>query len=171
MRQKKHVISNVTREQAEAAMAVFSDAANAIQKIEASMNADINAVRDKYQHQLTSLAEAKDEEVAILEVYAQETAEQWGKRKSFELLHGTIGYRTGTPKVKFDKGFNAKNTATLLEATWADYVRKTVEIDKEKIIADREAENFAQLCKAGHFEVVQDESFYVESKAEVLQVA
>lgn len=168
---KKKVIVNVNREQAEEAMAVFSDAANSLQKIEAKMNEQINAIRDKYQEQVTELNETKDEQVEVLEVYANEQNDTWGKRKSMELLHGIIGYRTGTPKIKFEKGFNSKSVTAILKEQYPAYVRTVDEMNKEQLIADRDADDFTTICKKAHISVVQDETFYVESKSEALQEA
>lgn len=109
--------------------------------------------------------------VEVLETYATETFEQWGKRKSCELLHGVIGYRTGTPKIKFDKGFNSKSVTAILEEQFPQYVRTVTELNKEQLIADREEEFFAAIAKKAHVLVVQEESFYVESKSEELQDA
>ncbi len=168
-RTKKKVIANVSRETAEEAMALFSDAANSLQKIEAAMNQQIKAIRDKYQDEITTLNESKDEQFDVLEVFANEQNENWGKKKSMELLHGVIGFRTGTPKIKFEKGFNGKSVTAILKEQFPQYVRTVDEMNKEQLLADREADDFTAICKKAHIEVVQDETFYVESKSEVLQ--
>jgi phage host-nuclease inhibitor protein Gam len=168
-REKKKVISNVSREMAECAMSMFSDSANKLGKIEAEMNLKINAIRDKYQDAITVLNEGKDTQVEVLEVFAEEQKETWGKRKSMELLHGVIGYRTGTPKIKFDKGFNTKSVTAILEEEYPQYVRTVSELNKEQLIIDRDEDFFPAIAKKAHVLVVQDESFYVESKSEVLQ--
>ena len=133
------------------------------------MNQELQSIREAYADGLNGLNEAKDEQVEVLEAYAYEQQDSWGKRKSQELLHGVIGFRTGTPKVKFDKGFNGKSVTAILEEQFPAFVRKVVELDKEKLVAAREDDGFAEIAKKGHFSVVQEESFYVESKAEVLQ--
>lgn len=170
-RVKKKVIENVSREIAEEAMGNFSDAANGLQKIEAKMNAEINAIRDKYQDSITEFNESKDEQMEVLEVYANENNESWGKRKSMDLLHGTIGFRTGTPKIKFEKGFNGKSVTAILQEHFPQYVRTVVEMNKEQLLIDRESDGFDKVVKKAHIEVVQEETFYVESKAEELQNA
>lgn len=170
-REKKKVISNVTRELAEQAMSSFAEAANEVSTIEAKMNVEIQEIRDRYQDKLNKLNEAKDEQVEVLEVYAYEQKDSWGKKKSAELLHGTIGFRTGTPKVKFDKGFNSKSVTAILKEQFPDYVRTVDEMDKEKLIANREEDGFETICKKAHIQVVQEETFFVESKAEQLQEA
>ena len=168
-REKKKVYKDVTRELAEEAMSKFTRAANRISNIEARMNQELQSIREAYADELNGLNEAKDEQVEVLEAYAYEQQDSWGKRKSQELLHGVIGFRTGTPKVKFDKGFNGKSVTAILEEQFPAFVRKVVELDKEKLVAAREDDGFAEIAKKGHFSVVQEESFYVESKAEVLQ--
>lgn len=168
-REKKKVYKNVTRELAEQAMSSFAQAANRVSTIEAKMNKELQEIRDKYVDDLNDQNDLKDEQIEILETYAYEQKDQWGKKKSAELLHGTIGFRTGTPKVKFDKGFNSKSVTAILEENYPTYVRKVVEMDKEKLIANREEEDFPAICKKAHIQVVQDETFFVESKAEVLQ--
>lgn len=170
-RTKKKVITDVSRQQAEDAMGMFSDAANSLQKIEAEMNTQINAIRDRYQDKITQLNEDKDEHFEVLEVFANEQNENWGKKKSISLLHGVIGFRTGTPKIKFEKGFNSKSVTAILQEQFPEYVRTVVEMNKEQLLIDREADNFNTICKKAHIEVVQEETFYVESKAEELQNA
>ena len=83
----------------------------------------------------------------------------------------SIGYRTGTPKVKFDKGFNSKSVTAILKEQFPDYVRTVDEMDKEKLIASRDTDGFDAICQKGHIAIVQDETFYVESKSEELQPA
>lgn len=166
---KKVVYKNVTREIAEQAMSSFAQAANKVSTIEAQMNKELQQIRDKYSDDLNRQNEIKGEQVEILETYAYEQKETWGKKKSAEMLHGTIGFRTGMPKVKFERGFNGKSVTAILQEKFPAYVRTVVEMDKDKLIADREDEGFTDICKKAHIEVVQDETFYVESKQEVLQ--
>lgn len=168
-RVKKKVISNVTRDQAETAMAEFAKSANDLSAIEAKMNSELAAIREKYQDRITELNDKKDEQFEVLEVFANETNESWGKKKSLDLVHGTIGFRTGTPKLKYEKGFNGKSVVAILAEKFPDYVRTVTEINKEKLIADRENDGFQKLCEKAHISIDQDETFFVESKSEALQ--
>ncbi|HMO62226.1 MAG TPA: host-nuclease inhibitor Gam family protein [Ferruginibacter sp.] len=168
-REKKKVIANVSREDAEQAMSSFAAAANEVSSIEAKMNQELQEVRERYQDKLNKYNDIKDEQVQVLEVYAYEQKDNWGKRKSMDMLHGTIGFRTGTPKVKFDKGFNSKSVTAILQEQFPEFVRTVVDMDKEKLIASREDDGFDTICKKAHIQVVQEETFFVESKAELLQ--
>jgi phage host-nuclease inhibitor protein Gam len=64
------------------------------------------------------------------------------------------------------KGFTWASVTNLLREFLPDYIRKTEEAAKDKILADRDCENVKEnLSKVG-LSVVQDETFYVEPKKE-----
>jgi phage host-nuclease inhibitor protein Gam len=170
-RQKKKVITNVTPDQASDSSRLYAEAYTSKKKIEAKMNEEINKVKAKYQEDITDLDEQMKEQYEYLNVFAAEQKENWGKKKSLEMLHTIIGFRTGTPKIKCDKGFNWTSVTELLKEHFPDYVRTVSEPNKEKLIADREEEGFDKVCKKAHIEVVQDETFFVEPKVEELQPA
>ncbi len=140
------------------------------QKLE--MDRELTAVREQYEVPLTALGKQLEEKSALLEGWAATNPEEFPKgRKSLDMLHGVIGYRTGTPKLK-----------TVLRKTWdavletlkafhlTQYVRIKEEVNKEAIIADAQAGNVdeATLRKVG-ITVSQEESFFVEPKLEVLE--
>lgn len=165
---KKKVFKDVTAEQAQQASETFAQKFNALSKVEAKMNEEINKIKSKYQDQVTDLTEDLEEPKEILETYATEQKDNWGKKKSLELLHTTIGFRTGMPKLKPEKGWNWTSITEVLKEKFSEYVRTVTEPNKEKLIADREADGFEAICKKAHFTVVQDETFYVEPKVEEL---
>lgn len=166
-REKKVVINNVTKEKMESAMADFAKADARIQKITATMDVEMTRIREKYQEELGKLTEEKEKAFEVLQVYATEQRDAlFSKKKSLDTIHGTIGFRTGTPKLKTLKGFTWASVTNLLKEFLPDYVRKTEEAAKDKILADRDSENVKEnLAKVG-LSVVQDETFYVEPKKE-----
>lgn len=168
-KEKKKVYNNITRELAEEAMSKFAQSANAISNLEARMNEDLQKIRDRYQDDLNRHNASKDEQVNILEAWAYENKDSWGKAKSQELLHGSLGFRTGTPKVKFDRGFNTKSVTALLKEHYPQYVRVVDDLNKEQLIADRDEDFFEKVAAKAHIQVVQEETFFVTSKEEVLQ--
>lgn len=167
-RQKKKVITGVMPDQANDASAAYTNAHVRQMKLEAKMNEEINKIKSKYQDEISDLEEQKQEQYDVLEAYAKEQKDNWGKARSIELLHTKIGFRIGMPKLKCDKGFNWTSVTSLLKDNFPEYVREVVEPNKEKLIADRDAEGFAKMCKKAHIEVVQDENFFVEAKVEEL---
>ena len=168
---KKKVISNVSIEQAQEASARYAEISNRLLKTEADINERINKVKDQYQDEITQLTNELGQYFEVLEVYAKEQKVNWGKRKSLELLHSIIGFRTGTHKVTKDKKFTWEGIVELVKEKFPTLIRTKTELDKEAIIAIRDDEDFLKLKKSCYVDVVQDELFYVEPKKEELQPA
>ncbi len=182
-RQKKVVVTGVTREQADEAFAQYAKAEAQIQKINAEIDLQCAKTREKYADKLAFLAKQKDEAFATLDSYASENkAELFAKKKSLEMAHGTIGFRTGTPKLKTLKGFTWASALQLAKKFLPfTYIRQTEEIAKDKLLADRDLKEVAvydtptgdprevTMREAMAFcgiQVTQDETFYVETKTE-----
>ncbi|WP_108821070.1 host-nuclease inhibitor Gam family protein [Dysgonomonas sp. Marseille-P4361] len=166
-RAKKTVLTNISDEKMNDALAAYAKADASITKINADLDVKFTKLRDEKADELAKLEAEKSEAFDLVQAYALENKEtQFSKKKSVELTHGTIGFRMGTPKIKTLKGFTQKAVAKLLEKLAPEYVRKTVELDKEKLIADRDKEGMAAKMKDYGVEVVQDETFYIELKKE-----
>jgi phage host-nuclease inhibitor protein Gam len=166
-REKKLVISGVTREQAEESFGKYNAADSRIQKINAKMDIEFTSIREKYQDELQKLGEEKEKNFEVMQVYASENQQElFSKKKSMEMVHGVIGFRTGTPKLKTLKGFTWGAVTNLLKEFLPSYVRVSEEPAKDRLLADREVPETASLFpKVGIF-VDQDETFYVEPKKE-----
>lgn len=180
-RQKKTVITGVTREAAEEAFAQYAKADASINKINAEIELQCAKIREKYQQKLGELACDRECAFDTLQAYATENqAELFSKKKSLDMAHGTIGFRTGTPKLKTLKGFTWASALTLVKKYMPGYVRTSEEIAKDKLLADRELEAVdfvengitkkkesmsAAMAECGII-VAQDEAFYVEPKKE-----
>lgn len=180
-RQKKRVIQGVTREAADQAFAEYAKADASINKINAEIELQLAKIREKRQAELTVLAQQRDQAFDTLQAFAIENqAELFSKKKSLDMAHGTIGFRTGTPKLKTLKGFTWASALTLVKKFMPGYVRTSEEIAKDKLLADRELEavEFIEnditkkqipmgtaMAECGIM-VAQDETFYVEPKKE-----
>ena len=166
-REKKTVYSGITSEQMEQAFADYAKADARQQKITAEMDIQMAKIREKWQDELQKLTETKDNAFDILQAYALENREElFTKRKSLETTHGTIGFRTGTPKLKTLKGFTWGAVVNLLKEFLPGYVRTSEEANKEKLLADRESEEVVALFPKVGITVVQEETFFVEPKKE-----
>ena len=168
-RTKRKVIAGVNRESADEAFALYANAHNQMAKIEAKMNEELNTIRDKYLDEIKQLEGQKEQQIAVLQVFATEQKDNWGKRKSLEMLYGKVGFRTGMHKLKCSKGFNWKKVTELLKQYYPVYVRTVEEPNKEKLIADRDSKGFVDVCNKVHLKVVQEETFFIEPKIEQLQ--
>ncbi len=168
-REKKTVYSGITSEQMEQAFADYAKADARQQKITAEMDIQMAKIREKWQDELTKLAETKDNAFDILQAYALENRDElFTKRKSLETTHGTLGFRTGTPTLKTRKGFTWASVLEMLKEFLPNYVRTKEEPAKDKLLADREDEEVAALFPKVGVVVVQDETFFVEPKKEDL---
>lgn len=166
-RQKKTIVTGVTREAAEEAFAKYAKASAKYDKVTAEIELQCAKIREKYQVELSSLDTEKETAFDMLQSYATEhQAELFAKRKSLEMTHGVIGFRTGTPKLKTLKGFTWASALQLVREFLPGYIRTTEEICKDKLLADRDVDGMlGGMAKCG-ISVVQDETFFVEPKEE-----
>lgn len=130
-----------------------------------AMDRGITSIKEQYEVSLVALGKQIEEKTAILESWAAANPGEFPKgRKSIELLHGIIGYRTGTPKLKL----LAKRTWDIvLEALKStqlrSFVRTKEEVNKEGLLSSyaQGTINDDDLREIG-CKVVQDETFFVE---------
>ena len=182
-RQKKTIISGVSREAADEAFATYAKSDAQIQKIQAEIELQCAKVREKYADKLAVLGDARENAFDVLQSFAMENqAELFVKKKSLEMAHGTIGFRTGTPKLKTLKGFTWASALQLAKKFLPmTYIRQTEEIAKARLLADREMSEVGvydtptgdvrlvtmkEAMAVCGIQVVQDETFYVEPKKE-----
>ena len=178
-RQKKTVISGVSKEAAEEAFATYAKADAERAKITAEIELKCAQIREKHQDRLSQLQATQDEAFDTLQAYATENQpELFSKKKSLEMVHGTIGFRTGTPKLKTLKGFTWASALQLVKEFLPTFIRITEEIDKSRLLSERDSEALRLgelpvegvplrevMAKCG-ISVVQDETFFVEPKKE-----
>ena len=166
-RAKKTIISGVTREQADAAFAQYAKATAQSEKITAEIELQCAKIREKYASQLATLNSEAEQAFDTLQSFATENqAELFTKKKSLEMAHGTIGFRTGTPKQKTLKGFASASAVQWVKEFLPDFIRKTEEIAKDKMLADRESKGMTEKLSKCGITVAQDETFFVEPKKE-----
>jgi len=163
-REAKKIVTGVTKEQFEEALSAYAIDDARIEKINAEMDAQITKIREKYAKDLHELTERKDSNYDIVQTYCMEHQELFTAKKSFETIHGKVGFRTGTPKLKTLKGFTWSSVTQLLKEFLPDYVRITEEPAKDKLLADREI--ISDYFKKVGVAVEQDETFFIELKKE-----
>lgn len=166
-REKKVVVTGVTRDQAEAAFADYAVADARQQQITAKMDGEITRIREKFQEELGKLQDRKDSAFDLMQTFALENKDElFSRKKSMETVHGILGFRTGNPKLKTLKGFTWGAVTNLLKEFLPAYVRTSEEPNKEKLISDRvDPEVLTLFPKVGIY-VDQDETFFVEPKKE-----
>ncbi len=166
-RQKKVILSGITREEMEEAMRVYATADAKERSLNAELDAELAQVREKYAKELTTLGSEKDEAFEKLQAYATENREEYfTKRKSMETTHGTLGFRIGQPQLKPAKGMTWAGILELLKLKGKNYIRTVEEVAKDKLLAERELDDCKIIMDACHISVIQKETFYVEPKTE-----
>jgi phage host-nuclease inhibitor protein Gam len=138
---------------------------NAERRLTADMDQRIKAIRDDYADDLASVADNINTLTALAQQWAEANPDKFAKKKSLQLTHGTLGFRTGTPKLKLLRGWSWDGVLSRLKehGKSASFIRAKEEIAKEEILASYARNDcFDDDLKHIGLKVTQDESFYVE---------
>jgi phage host-nuclease inhibitor protein Gam len=166
-RVSKNVVTGITEEQYQEALAKYATDDAKVNQIVAEMDVEISKLRERYDGRLSKLQTAMTEHYEVIETYASENKDQlFDKKRSIETLYGTIGFRTGTPKLKLLPRKTWEIVLDNLRSYLPDYVRTTEEPAKDRLINDREMEAVALALPKVGLQVVQDEKFFIELKKE-----
>jgi phage host-nuclease inhibitor protein Gam len=166
-REQKVVHSGVSTEEMETAFTEFATCDAKLQKINATIDIELTRIREKYSDTIDQLLERKDKAFDIIQAFATDKKDElFTKKKSMETIHGTFGFRTGTPKLKLLKGFTWASVTNMLKEFLPAYVRVSEEPAKDKLLADRDNDEVAQYLPKVGISVIQEETFFVEPKKE-----
>jgi phage host-nuclease inhibitor protein Gam len=145
-------------------MATFSLCTTKINRINAGIELQIHKIREKSKEELAELNNELNNAFETLQAYALQNPSLFTKKKNVVLLHGVIGFRTSTPKLKTLKGFTWASVINLVKEFLPDYIRTSEEVAKDRLLADRAfaSDHYAQV---GIY-VDQDETFYADIKSE-----
>jgi phage host-nuclease inhibitor protein Gam len=159
-----------SRQQAEEAVGTVGRTQNALNGMRLEMDRKIGAIREQYEGTLDRLQVDLERTVASLEAWASGNPDEFAAgRKSIEFVHGTVGFRTGQPKLKTARGFTWDKVAAKINALGMErFLRRRIEVDREAIIAQRDNLTAGAMLGMG-VQIAQDETFYVEPKAEALE--
>lgn len=163
-RESKKLIQEVTLESCEDAFAQYNRCVSDLQVIEGKMNAEITAIKEKYESRINKLQEVKDENFEVMQAWAENNPDQFESKKSIDFTHGTIGFRTGMPKLSLRKGYTWSSVLDIVKDKVKNFVRTKEEVDKDGLLAARETTDLKSLG----LEVKQDETFYVQPALEVV---
>jgi phage host-nuclease inhibitor protein Gam len=168
-RKKKAIVTPATSAEVDSLMGEYAQTDAKIETITATMDEEIAKIREKHSEELNQLNEKRENVFNRLQLWAEQGKEElFAKKKSKDLVHGILGFRIGTPKLKTKKGFTWPAALTLLKkvAGGDRYVRTKEELAKELLIADRKAPETIAIMQEAQIEVVQDETFYIDLKKE-----
>lgn len=160
-----------TADQLEEQLSQYSEQQNRIKALETDLNERLRLVREEYEGRFTAANAAATLIFDDIELWAAEHPDSFIKRKSLDLLHGTVGFRTGQPRVTLPRG--VKEDVVVREMQEAGdvnaWLRTSVELDRAGMIAGWQGDDCATVQELlGRFgiKVVQSERFYIEPKTE-----
>lgn len=155
------------REELEGVMGEFAQSFIARGQLALAMEERLALVRKDYETRLSDLDAEIEALLADLEAWAALNPAEFADRRSIDLVHGTIGFRTGNPTLKTIKGVKWEHVLDMLKCSGlADrYVRKVEEPNKDALLADREKIGADRLQTLG-LRVDQTERFYVDARKE-----
>jgi phage host-nuclease inhibitor protein Gam len=161
----KKTLTNVvqTREEAEARMNDLAVAANHRISLIADMDAEILAIKDEYEAWIAKQDADIKQAAADLEAWALANPDQFEKPKSLAFLSGTLGFRTGTPKLALlNRKWNWETVTSAVERMLPNFIRTKPEVDKDAILGQRD--ELAEFLPQVGLKVTQDEGFFIEPK-------
>lgn len=166
-RTSKTVVANITAAQYEEALSAYAIADARKAKLTAQMDEQMTKIRDRFATDLSDLDQELEKNFEVVQVYATENESVlFAKKRSIETAYGTFGFRTGMPKLKLRKGFQWTAVLELLKFKKPDYVRVKEEVDKERLLIDRQDSAVQQLMSEIGVEIDQEERFFIELKKE-----
>lgn len=155
--------THITATECEEHLAEWQKADAETQKILAEMDLQITKIREKFQARIEALTAIKTEKMELVQRYAELNRDTlFSKKKSIQMLHSIIGFRTSTPALKTAKGFTWAGVLELLRAHAPEFIRTKEEPNKDGLLAMRNDEGADALFQKCGIKVEQSESFFLE---------
>lgn len=131
----------------------------------AEMDIAVTAIRESFERRLAALRKGIGEKSQVLQVWAEANPSEFAGRKSLDLTHAVIGWRTGQPALKTLAGWTWDRVLEKLKsaARNACFIRTKQEVDKQVLLAARVDLKPEELREMG-VRVIQEESFFIEPK-------
>lgn len=157
-----------SRADAQTALESYSKAEAKLKKIEATIEEKCQKVREQYTLDIEDHQSKMKQQFDLLQDFAEHNPDEFKDSRSIDLAHGTIGFRTGKHQLKTKKGFTWDAVINLMKVKAKTFLRTKIEVDKQALINNREDKKVVKLMDSIGVEVVQEESFYVDTKSEEL---
>jgi len=134
--------------------------------LEAEMNEQLTAVRARYEIRLSEIAEQRKAQAALIEQFCVDHRAEFDARKSRELTHGTVNFRTSPPSVRLvGRKWTWPSVLETLLKRLQQFVRTKQEVNKDEILRAHAAGEITdeRLADVG-LKVSQDETFGYDLK-------
>jgi phage host-nuclease inhibitor protein Gam len=153
-----------TRADAERILGDIAASTASLNAAKARLDQRLTAIRQEHEGTIDELAKRIEALSGLLQQWAEASPEEFAGKKSIDFIHGRLGFRTGTPKLKTLSGWTWERVLGVVAPV---FVRIKREVDKEALLANyaQGTSSDADLRTIG-VRVVQDESFFVDPKVE-----
>ena len=153
-----------TRDAAEAVMNDLAQTANNKRKLVARRDHEVLALNAKYEPDLAACDADLKAKTEALNAWASSHPEEFPKgRKSIEFLSGTLGFRTGTPKLALlSRGWTWEKVNEAVGKLLPNFIRNRPEVDKAAIIGQRD--ELGEFLPRVGVKVTQGETFFADPK-------
>ena len=175
MRTSKRIVSTITdRAGLEESVGQYARIVLEKEAVELELTERTRKIREDYEEKSAALAKKADAAFDDISSYAAIHPEEFPKdKKSIDLLHGTIGYRTGMPRLLLPRGREeAEVVGELKSAGLGAFVRQKEELDRAKILSSAaQDDNLRDAFELRGIRVSQVERFFVDIKREQTDAA
>lgn len=152
-----------SRDEAEARMRELAEHANERISLIADMDAEILDCKKQYEAHIAEQDALIKQAADDLEAWALANPDLFEKPKSIAFLSGTLGFRTGTPKLALlNRKWNWETVTSAVERLLPNFIRNKPEVDKDAILGQRD--ELAEFLPQCGLKVTQDEGFFIEPK-------
>lgn len=142
---------------AETAMHDYANATAEITALEAAKKLELNALEEKYRPQLNDLKTKLETAQTVIEEFVKANDSIFDGKKSTRFGVGTIGYRSGTPKLQLLDGWDWDKVKPELDEK---YIRTVQEIDKTALLKDFKEE--PETLEEVGLTITQEETFFIK---------
>ncbi len=161
----KKTLRVIDRKSLEKAMSLYVKAKSSRTVLNNQMEERISAIRNKYVGRINLFDEQCDLLSTEMLDYARENRSTLFPKgsKHVDLSAGTIGYKQGRPSIGLRDGHTwASALAALQELrSGKEYIRVKYEIDKVRLLCDRDKPQTARLIDRIGLKINDDEQFYI----------
>lgn len=132
-------------------------------RIATDMDEHIAIIKERFTPFLDLADSELQAKTQAIRDWALANSAEFAKRKSITFGLGTIGFRTGQPKLGLlNRAWNWKKALAAVQQWLPAFIRDQPEIDAEALIAQRDQAIIADTLPKCGLKVDQDESFYVD---------
>ena len=154
-----------TRAQAESLVGEITELINQHRQVTTDLDSGITLLKQQVEGPLAALKKAIDEKTTVAQAWAEANPSEFQGRKSLDMVHAVVGWRTGQPQLKTLSGWTWDRVLEKLKSItqFKPFIRTKEEVDKQTIIAQREGLWDSDLRNMG-VRITQDEAFFIEPK-------